>query len=74
MVPDMPTSSATVRRYWDARIHDLEISRHEPGTPGFFADLDQYLGSQKQLGMQTQLAHPGCQRIQSRYTARAARG
>ena len=37
----MPTSDA-VRRYWDAHIHDLEISPHAPGTPEFFADLDQY--------------------------------
>ncbi|MEO7191052.1 MAG: class I SAM-dependent methyltransferase [Vicinamibacterales bacterium] len=35
-------SSASVRRYWDAHIHDLEISRHRPGSPAFFADLDQY--------------------------------
>lgn len=35
-------SSADVRRYWNTRIHDLEISSHSPGTPGFFADLDQY--------------------------------
>lgn len=35
-------SSADVRRYWNTRIHDLEISQHEPGTSGFFADLDQY--------------------------------
>jgi ubiquinone/menaquinone biosynthesis C-methylase UbiE len=35
-------SSADVRRYWNARIHDLEISRHQPGTIGFFADLDAY--------------------------------
>lgn len=35
-------SSADVRRYWNAHIHDLEISQHEPGSPGFFADLDQY--------------------------------
>jgi SAM-dependent methyltransferase len=31
-----------VREYWNTRIHDLEISAHEPGTPGFFADLDAY--------------------------------
>jgi SAM-dependent methyltransferase len=37
-----PPSSATVRRYWDAHIHDLEISTHEPGSAGFFADLDAY--------------------------------
>lgn len=35
-------SSAQVRRYWDAHIHDLEISSHPPGTAGFFGDLDQY--------------------------------
>ena len=31
-----------VREYWNTHIHDLEISAHPPGTPGFFADLDQY--------------------------------
>ena len=31
-----------VRDYWNVRIHDLEISKHAPGTPGFFADLDEY--------------------------------
>jgi SAM-dependent methyltransferase len=31
-----------VREYWDTHIHDLEISTHPPGSPGFFADLDQY--------------------------------
>jgi SAM-dependent methyltransferase len=31
-----------VRTYWNAHIHDLEISSHAPGTAGFFADLDQY--------------------------------
>jgi SAM-dependent methyltransferase len=35
-------SSADVRRYWDAHIHDLAISTHAPGTRGFFADLDTY--------------------------------
>lgn len=35
-------SSADVRRYWNTHIHDLEISRHAPGTPEFFADLDHY--------------------------------
>lgn len=42
MSSEMTSSSADVRRYWDAHIHDLEISGHTPGTPGFFADLDQY--------------------------------
>jgi ubiquinone/menaquinone biosynthesis C-methylase UbiE len=31
-----------VRSYWNHRIHDLDISRHAPGSPGFFADLDEY--------------------------------
>jgi SAM-dependent methyltransferase len=31
-----------VREYWNAHIHDLEISQHAPGSPGFFADLDEY--------------------------------
>jgi SAM-dependent methyltransferase len=31
-----------VREYWQTHIHDLDISTHAPGTPGFFADLDQY--------------------------------
>lgn len=31
-----------VRDYWNTHIHDLAISSHAPGTPGFFADLDQY--------------------------------
>lgn len=31
-----------VRAYWQSHIHDLEISTHAPGTPGFFADLDHY--------------------------------
>ena len=35
-------SNDAVRQYWNGRIHDLEISRHAPGTPGFFADLDEY--------------------------------
>ena len=36
------TSTAGVRAYWNHRIHDLEISSHPPGSPGFFADLDEY--------------------------------
>lgn len=42
MFANMSSSSARVRQYWDAHIHDLEISGHAAGTPGFFADLDQY--------------------------------
>ena len=31
-----------VREYWNEHIHDLEITTHPVGSPGFFADLDQY--------------------------------
>ncbi len=31
-----------VRRYWNEHIHDLAISRHPPGSAGFFDDLDEY--------------------------------
>ena len=37
-----PPRAADVRAYWNHRIHDLEISKHPPGSPGFFADLDEY--------------------------------
>ena len=37
-----PSSNHAVRDYWDRHIHDLEITTHAVGTPGFFADLDQY--------------------------------
>jgi cyclopropane fatty-acyl-phospholipid synthase-like methyltransferase len=37
-----PSSNARVRAYWDAHIHDLAITSHAVGTPGFFADLDRY--------------------------------
>jgi ubiquinone/menaquinone biosynthesis C-methylase UbiE len=35
-------TTADVREYWDRHIHDLEITTHPVGSPGFFADLDQY--------------------------------
>ena len=35
-------STADVRDYWNRHIHDLEITAHPVGSPGFFADLDQY--------------------------------
>ena len=35
-------SNARVRAYWSAHIHDLEITTHPAGSPGFFADLDAY--------------------------------
>lgn len=31
-----------IQRYWNERIHDLEMTRHPPGTPAFFEDLDAY--------------------------------
>jgi SAM-dependent methyltransferase len=37
-----PPLAAEVRAYWNHRIHDLDISAHPPGSPGFFADLDEY--------------------------------
>lgn len=48
----MPSQTATtidpasqlgrVQKYWNERIHDLEMTSHEPGTREFFADLDEY--------------------------------
>jgi SAM-dependent methyltransferase len=35
-------ANARVRAYWDAHIHDLDISQSAPGTREFFADLDAY--------------------------------
>lgn len=35
-------SNASVREYWNRHIHDLDITTHPVGSPGFFADLDQY--------------------------------
>jgi ubiquinone/menaquinone biosynthesis C-methylase UbiE len=35
-------TTADVRSYWNQHIHDLEITSHPVGSPGFFADLDQY--------------------------------
>ncbi|MBW8713685.1 MAG: methyltransferase domain-containing protein [Acidobacteria bacterium] len=39
-----PAAASTddVREYWNRHIHDLEITTHPVGSPGFFADLDQY--------------------------------
>jgi ubiquinone/menaquinone biosynthesis C-methylase UbiE len=38
--PDTPLGK--VQAYWNERIHDLEMTRHEPGTKEFFRDLDEY--------------------------------
>ena len=40
--PDHLPSQRAVRAYWDAHIHDLDITAHAPGSAGFFADLEQY--------------------------------
>jgi SAM-dependent methyltransferase len=39
---EQPPTQRDVRAYWDTHIHDLDISTHAPGSPGFFADLEQY--------------------------------
>lgn len=31
-----------IAAYWDERIHDLAITTHPVGTPGFFQELDDY--------------------------------
>jgi SAM-dependent methyltransferase len=36
------TDNSAVRRYWDAHIHDLDVSTATPGTSQFFHDLDEY--------------------------------
>ena len=36
------STTAEVRKYWEAHIHDLEITTHPVGSRGFFQDLDQY--------------------------------
>jgi SAM-dependent methyltransferase len=41
LAPPAPDIAA-VRAYWNRHIHDLEISSHPAGSPGFFADLDEY--------------------------------
>jgi len=40
--PDRAPLQHAVRKYWDTHIHDLDITTHPPGSPGFFADLEQY--------------------------------
>lgn len=37
-----PAINDRVRAYWNDHIHDLEITRQPVGSPGFFADLDEY--------------------------------
>jgi SAM-dependent methyltransferase len=40
--PDRPATQRDIRAYWNAHIHDLEVTTHPPGSAGFFADLEQY--------------------------------
>ncbi len=40
--PQGPPTAADVARYWNTRIHDLEMTTHPVGTQEFFADLDAY--------------------------------
>jgi SAM-dependent methyltransferase len=35
-------TTSSVRAYWNQHIHDLAITSHPVGSPGFFSDLDQY--------------------------------
>jgi ubiquinone/menaquinone biosynthesis C-methylase UbiE len=39
---DQKTLLGRVQRYWNERIHDLEMTSHAPGTKEFFEDLDEY--------------------------------
>ena len=39
---DPGSTLGRVQTYWNERIHDLEMTQHEPGTCEFFADLDAY--------------------------------
>ena len=34
--------TSRIAAYWDKRIHDLAITTHPVGTPGFFRQLDEY--------------------------------
>ena len=38
----MADTIADIQRYWNTRIHDLEMTDQEVGTLGFFDDLDDY--------------------------------
>jgi cyclopropane fatty-acyl-phospholipid synthase-like methyltransferase len=41
VAPDL-RPARRVRAYCDAHIHELAITRHEVGSAGFFADVDEY--------------------------------
>lgn len=40
--PETASVLAKVEAYWNERIHDLEMTRHPPGSAEFFRDLDAY--------------------------------
>jgi SAM-dependent methyltransferase len=40
--PQGPATATDVARYWNTRIHDLEMTTHPVGTLEFFDDLDDY--------------------------------
>lgn len=42
--PDVAPASllGEVQRYWNERIHDLEMTSHEPGSAEFYRELDEY--------------------------------
>jgi SAM-dependent methyltransferase len=40
--PPGASANADVRDYWNRHIHDLDITSHPVGSPGFFSDLEQY--------------------------------
>ena len=42
MPQDPQPATATVRSYWNTRIHDLEMTTQPVGSPKFFEELDEY--------------------------------
>ena len=42
MTEDPQRATATVRAYWNTRIHDLEMTTQPVGSPKFFEELDEY--------------------------------
>jgi SAM-dependent methyltransferase len=40
--PETSALTAQVRAYWNEHVHDLAITTHPVGSPGFFRDLDEY--------------------------------
>jgi ubiquinone/menaquinone biosynthesis C-methylase UbiE len=39
---NQPDLISRIAAYWDEHIHDLSITTHEVGTPGFFEQLNEY--------------------------------